>query len=136
MGCSSKFQSGKLSKKLCSTEEEYVQWSRLVANATKLSESKIFEHFGCLASCTKFNFEGTRLSEMGRRPANYTSRVFVLEFYFGSGRHEVKEEYFVYDENSLIADIGGYLGLLLGQSMFGMFDSVKNVFLRLKRETI
>ena len=29
-------------------------------------------------------------------------------------------QYFIYDWNSFIADIGGYLGLLLGQSIFGM----------------
>ena len=35
----------------------------------------------------------------------------------------MKEQYFIYDGNALIADIGGYLGLLLGLSIFGIFNS-------------
>ena len=35
----------------------------------------------------------------------------------------MKEQYFIYDVNALIADIGGYLGLLLGFSIFGIFNS-------------
>ena len=31
-------------------------------------------------------------------------------------------QYIVYDVNSLIADVGGYLGLLLGQSIYGIFE--------------
>ena len=31
-------------------------------------------------------------------------------------------QYIIYDWNSLLADIGGYLGLLVGQSIFGMYQ--------------
>ena len=31
-------------------------------------------------------------------------------------------KYMVYDWNDLVADIGGYLGLLLGQSVYGIFE--------------
>ena len=31
-------------------------------------------------------------------------------------------QYMVYDWNDLVADIGGYLGLLLGQSVYGIFE--------------
>ena len=39
------------------------------------------------------------------------------------GDFEKKEHYFIYDTNSLIADIGGYLGLLLGFSILSIFKS-------------
>ena len=35
----------------------------------------------------------------------------------------MKEQYFIYDGKNLLADIGGYLGLLLGLSIFGIFNS-------------
>ena len=38
----------------------------------------------------------------------------------------VKEQYILYDYNRLIADTGGYLGLLLGQSILTLI----NVFVR------
>ena len=51
-----------------------------------------------------------------------------------SGNYEMKEQYFIYDGVALIADIGGYMGLLLGLSLMGIFNScmqssgrVKNV---------
>ena len=33
-------------------------------------------------------------------------------------------QYIIYDWNSLLADMGGYLGLLLGQSIFGMYHLI------------
>ena len=49
-----------------------------------------------------------------------------------SGNYEMKEQYFIYDGNSLIADIGGYLGLLLGLSIFGIFNSFMEESTRIK----
>ena len=34
---------------------------------------------------------------------------------------EVKEQFFVYDSNAVIADVGGYMGLLLGHSILSMY---------------
>ena len=44
----------------------------------------------------------------------------------------MKEQYFIYDGNALIADIGGYLGLLLGLSIFGIFNSFMEESARVK----
>ena len=41
-----------------------------------------------------------------------------------SGEYEKKEHYFIHDGNHLIADIGGYMGLLLGFSIYGIFKSL------------
>ena len=38
------------------------------------------------------------------------------------GRYQEMEEYLIYDFNSFIADVGGYLGLLLGQSLYGIYQ--------------
>ena len=38
------------------------------------------------------------------------------------GRHQEMEEYLLYDLNSFVADVGGYLGLLLGQSLYGIYQ--------------
>ena len=40
--------------------------------------------------------------------------MVYLEMFFKSGSHDLKEQYIIYDVNSMFADIGGYLGLLLG----------------------
>ena len=38
-----------------------------------------------------------------------------------AGKTEVKEQFFVYDSNAVIADVGGYMGLLLGHSILSMY---------------
>ena len=42
--------------------------------------------------------------------------------YFAGGNYEVTKEYYTYDTNSFIADVGGYLGLCLGLSLLSFFD--------------
>ena len=31
-------------------------------------------------------------------------------------------QYIIYDGKALIADVGGYLGLLIGQSIYGLYE--------------
>ncbi len=45
--------------------------------------------------------------------------------YFPSGRYREKVFYYVYDFNDLFADVGGYLGLLLGHSILSFYDIAK-----------
>jgi hypothetical protein len=35
--------------------------------------------------------------------------------HYASGNYDVTQQYLIYDHDSLFADVGGYLGLLLGQ---------------------
>ena len=35
-------------------------------------------------------------------------------------------QYIIYDWNDFVADVGGYLGLLLGQSAYGMYEILTN----------
>ena len=43
-------------------------------------------------------------------------------FVVPTGRYEVREQYVVYDSDSFIADVGGFLGLLLGHSMLSLYQ--------------
>ena len=38
--------------------------------------------------------------------------------------YEEREEYYVYDEWSFIADVGGYMGLLLGYSLLSLCNDI------------
>ena len=50
--------------------------------------------------------------------------AFRLTFQILSGQHEVKGQYLIYDMNAFIADIGGFLGLLLGHSVYSVFGEI------------
>ena len=43
----------------------------------------------------------------------------------------LKPQYEVYNFDDFIADVGGYLGLLLGQSIYGIYEIMAN-WLRLR----
>ena len=51
---------------------------------------------------------------------------FALEFQFKDGMYLTRQEYIVYDTDSPIAeaDVGGYLGLLLGHSTLSIYSSL------------
>ncbi len=51
-----------------------------------------------------------------------------IRAWFATGRHFRREEYLLYDYNSFIADVGGYLGLLLGHSMLSLFCDAADWF--------
>ena len=54
----------------------------------------------------------------------YPPQLVKLSFIISSGEYEKKEHYFIYSGNALIADIGGYMGLLLGFSIYSIIKSV------------
>ena len=60
-------------------------------------------------------------------PQHSTTNV-CFQFYTKVDRVEVKEDYVIYDANSLIADVGGYLGLLLGYSALSIYQAVVQGF--------
>ena len=46
--------------------------------------------------------------------------------------YEEKEQYIIYDCNSFVADVGGFLGLLLGCSALSLYNELDNVLGNLK----
>ena len=49
-----------------------------------------------------------------------------LHFHILSAQIEVREHYRIYDGNSFLADFGGFLGLLLGHSAFGVYCMIED----------
>ena len=54
----------------------------------------------------------------------YMDNYVQIWLYYGTSRVTVKEQYYTYGFDSFIADIGGYLGLLLGNSILGFYDTL------------
>ena len=97
---------------------------------------------GCLASCQRRNYRLLLDTERFRIKPTNGSKALNLTLYYPHGEYESKEEvrqmqdiymyvcqiypqvpfqYIIYDHTSFVADVGGYLGLLIGQSMFSMY---------------
>ena len=46
--------------------------------------------------------------------------------------HIEEEEYIIFDSNNLLAEIGGFLGLILGSSMLSLYDVVSEKIKKVK----
>ena len=70
------------------------------------------------------------LGSQGSRPKfgqdNTVRRSLHLYLYYVNALYDEKEEYVIYDTNSFIADVGGYMGLLLGFSLQSMAEMVES----------
>ena len=56
---------------------------------------------------------------------NQTKNELHLRLGYMNGRYEVRKQYPLYDINSFIADVGGYLGLILGYSILSLCSVVE-----------
>ena len=89
-----------------------------------MSEDEIFNKTGCIPSCTRDEIklvgsdDRRIISENGEEPK------LILLFIFEDGSYHVRQEYFVYDTGSFLADVGGYLGLILGYSLLGLYNTI------------
>ena len=46
----------------------------------------------------------------------------------------VRKQYVIYDFNSFIADVGGFMGLLLGFSLLSIYDEIEGLIKKLKKK--
>ena len=89
-----------------------------ITNLNKMDEREIFEQTGCVPGCSKSEFGLLTLQEL-----QIMGKKLELTLSFMQGEYDLIEEYYIYDYTSFIADVGGYLGLLLGYSLLSMYHT-------------
>ena len=101
----------------------------------KFADAKIIhEKTGCLGSCESSEYkklESTKVQEFYFRSCKKgilpCSLKLTLEIPQGEITYEGKKQFVVYDFNSFIADVGGFMGLLLGFSFLSIYDELENL---------
>ena len=61
-----------------------------------------------------------------------TNKTMTVTLEYASNRFLTRQQYYTYDYPDLIADFGGFLGLLLGHSILSLYDRVFYLFSRLE----
>ena len=93
----------------------------------------VYEMTGCLAPCEKFEYDiseySIELSSKSRVPRHICDLILGLEM--NDASFEEKKQFLVYDFNSIIADVGGFMGLLLGFSMLSIYSELEKLVRRL-----
>ena len=84
------------------------------------TELEIYQMTGCMPSCKG---KQIRLETEQETTSDSTNPDIRLLFQYRDGMYNLNQEYLVYDFNNFIADIGGYLGLLLGHSILSIYST-------------
>ena len=95
----------------------------MLRKLSSLSTGDIYDLYGCLPHC---EHDEIHVKRIGSPFFEYkaSNPRFTLELQFEDGSYHTTEEYIIYDTDSFIADIGGYLGLLLGHSILSIYSTL------------
>ena len=113
-------------KKICNkTANKYVQIDWL--------EEEIFHLTGCRPNCARDIISLKQAPDFPRirlvKPSQPTVQVMLQ---YEDGSYYLTEEYEDYDLSSFIADVGGYLGLLLGHSVLSYYYIFVDLVMKVK----
>ena len=107
------------------------------------SAQQIYKMSGCLPKCDKYSYNIKPMNDMVE--LKDTGGSLLLQLYIPTAETEVREQvremvsqksnhitkkdsnslqYIVYNADALVADIGGYLGLLLGHSIYSVLVTI------------
>ena len=92
---------------------------KMFQRLNRMEEREIFKMTGCMPGCSKSKIE--LVTSYMDNMIDDGKKVAKFLFYYNRGEFELREEYYIYNWGSFIADIGGYLGLLLGSSVLSMY---------------
>ena len=120
-------------KPLCSHAWEYDQYT---ANSFKFMDPDSLKNMAkCNPGCNRYEYF-TKLKNKGTsRGLDKDSSQFVqFEFFYEQYEIQVREHVYAYDGLNLFSDIGGWLGLLLGYSILGFYDTLTSILGDVKKK--
>ena len=103
------------------------QWEMAAALNKKFQEAnskQIYEMTGCLSSCEKDRYHKIEGAVTSKTKKNGDLH---LAFRIMDGSYEEREQYMIYDLDSFIADVGGFMGLLLGCSILSLYSELEAI---------
>ena len=140
IGCSIKIHGSGLNKHPSCTKRSQIEDLLDILELLKYADAKAIENItGCLASCEKNEYKILFNRKIPSRSSQYyyctggnSTCYMSLTLQINEMSHEEKKQYVVYDINSFIADVGGFMGLLLGFSILSLYDELANLLRRYK----
>ena len=113
----------------CKTNAELMAFVNISKILEQADGNEIYELTGCLSPCKKDRYTVTS-GPLITESVFYENRIencqLHLDFVIEDNSYNEEEQYVIYDVNSFIADVGGYMGLLLGSSLLSLYISVED----------
>ena len=122
---------------LCSHEGEYDQYAYASFGSVEEqtgpdSDPESIKNVAkCMPTCTRYSYT-TKLFQQEEHKE--LGDNLMLRFYYNQWEVLVRDHVYDYDELNLVADFGGWLGILLGYSLLGFYDTFEYVAVNLKRK--
>ena len=128
IGCNPNIEGSQHSKRLlCRTKSQLLQFQNISNILSESNENDVYVMTGCLSSCEKdvYSIDADHMTcgNIG------SSDHYFLDLAINDRTYEEKKQYVIYDMDSFIADVGGYMGLLLGCSIWSLYNEIE-VFLK------
>ena len=125
--------SSKMVGPLCSSPAEFDSFYRQTEAALFFNSTHIETVMQCKPACHRIEYSSKHWST--HQDPSLTEKM-AITFFFGKDKFPVTEQYYIYDYTNFVADFGGFLGLLLGYSLLGFYDTVMNLIKKIKCQKI
>ena len=121
IGCTPNIQGSRYPKGLpCNTKLQLHGLANITRQFQEADENEIYEMSGCLSSCEKDQYSVPAVP-IGKEYRGTRSCEYHIKFKIMDRSYEEEEQYIIYDTDSFFADLGGYMGLLLGTSLISIY---------------
>ena len=94
-------------------------------------EEKIIQEIGCYPPCKLRYFKLSSPLVVQFIDDQDTRHKLIFKIKIVKPTVEEQEEIYLYDSNNLMADVGGFLGMLLGASCVSLFDELLGIIIKL-----
>ena len=129
VGCNTKIQGSQYSRASpCRTNYQLLDLKNLSRLLEGSNENDIYDMTGCLSSCEKDQYQlisDPIVTEEANQWMGEIPCELHLQFRISDSSYREEEQYMIYDIDSFVADIGGYMGLLLGSSLMSIYMALE-----------
>ena len=133
LGCSITIHSsGSSTMPPCNSSSQFKNLKEIQYKLAYSDANTIYKMTGCLAACQRYEYQRYGFRSRTSRPCHTAQCDYYLRFRISHGTEEERTQYYRYEFNSFIADVGGYMGLLLGFSMLSIYNEIDRLSGKIK----
>ena len=111
---------------LCSSPAEYDHFYKQTEASLFFNSTHIETVMQCKPACHRIEYSTEYFGTY--QDPTLTEKQLAITLFFSKDKFPVTEQYYIYDIANFVADFGGCLGLLLGYSLLGFYDTLMNLF--------